>query len=138
MLSKLSGVKGSWLCPLESLPECIALFKYMGREPDRDLKERAKEIAKAYSGGSASDAIKISISLSVNGNNSSSSLFTNNHMALGSAALTFYYDAAVVETLKILPPPCRHYDPLTKEWTIDILAVPHALEFLRPIGYSPP
>ena len=56
----------SWLCPLESLPECVSLYKYMGREPDRELKDRADEISKSYAGTSASDAIKIAIRLSVN------------------------------------------------------------------------
>ena len=117
----------SWLCPLESLPECVSLYKYMGREPDRELKDRADEISKSYAGTSASDAIKIAIRLSVD----------ETSLGIGAAVIAFYYDASVVEALKMIPPSCRNYNSVSKEWSVDLLALPHVMEFLLPLSYHP-
>ena len=57
------GLKGCWTCPLESLPDAIALYEFMGRTPDERLKKRAQEIEECYGGTSASDAIKLGIRL---------------------------------------------------------------------------
>jgi len=125
---KTVGVKGSWVFPLETLPQCVALYQFMGREPEREIKERAKKITDAYNGASAADAIEIVISLYVKEN------LTDK---LGVGVFSFYYDKDVVEALKQLPPSCRNYNPMTKAWTVDLLALPHVLEFLLPIGYKP-
>ena len=121
------------MCPLESLPECVALYEFMGRTPDKELRERAKEITKSCNGGSASDAIKLTVRFSFNCVSSDS-----DHLSFGSVDFTFYYDAMVVRSLKMVPPSVRSYDPATKAWTVELLALPHALEFLGEIGYSAP
>lgn len=37
----------------------------------------------------------------------------------------------------MLSPVQRSYDPLTKAWTVDILALPELLNHLKPLGFSP-
>jgi len=37
----------------------------------------------------------------------------------------------------MLPPSQRNYNPVSKAWTLDILAIPTALEHLETVGYSP-
>ena len=127
------GIKGCWTCPLESLPEACALYEHMGRTPSTDLKKRAQEIEKAYGGASASDAIKIVFRFSLH----QLSQACSPELSFGSATLTFFYDADVVAALKMLPPSQRNYDPVSKAWTVDILAIPTALEHLETVGYLP-
>lgn len=148
--NKSIGVKGAWTCPLESLPEAIALYEHMGRKADSGLKRRAAEIEKAFGGASASDAIKMVIRFSLDEHLAdaerqvkSSSTSTTDiqppqpEPSFGSAQLTFLYDAEVVSALKMLPPSQRSYDPPTKTWTVDILAIPSSLDHLSTIGYTP-
>lgn len=129
------GIKGCWTCPLESLPDAIALYEFMGRTADESLKKRAKEIEESFGGTSASDAIKLAIQLSLkrqataDGNDAVNSI--------GSVLVTFLYDAEVVSALKMLSPVQRSYNPSTKAWTVDMLALPELLEHLEPLGYTP-
>jgi hypothetical protein len=53
----------------------------------------------------------------------------------GNAVLTFFFDQNVVDALKQLPPLVRDYDPESKAWTIDLCALPHALDYLEHHGY---
>jgi len=119
---------GCWTCPLESLPDAIALYSHMGRTPDKALVKRAKEIEESYEGTSATDAIKLSIRLALKETMMDSAM---------SMSATFFYDAHVVETIKMLPPSQRKYNPATKAWNIDLYALPSLLEFLEPLGYFP-
>ena len=144
--NKNIGAKGHWTCPLESLPEAIALYEHMGRKADSDLKKRAAEIEKAFGGASASDAIKMIIRFSLDehlahhdqaSSTDSSQILAEPEPSFGSAKLTFLYDAEVVSALKMLPPSERSYDPPTKAWTIDIMAVPAAINHLGTLGYTP-
>jgi hypothetical protein len=125
------GLKGCWTCPLESLPDAIALYEFMGRIPDERLKKRAQEIEVCYGGTSASDAIKLGIRLGLQ----EEAVAENS--TVGSILVTFLYDPHVVSALKMLSPVQRSYDPSTKEWTVDILALPELLEHLEPLGFSP-
>ena len=133
------GEKGCWTCPLESLPEAIALYEHMGRTPDTALKERARRIKSIYGGASASDAIKICARFSLEKANDEERLCIDGHndVSFGSASLTFLYDANVVEALKMLPPKLRSYNPTSRSWTIDLLALPLVLSFFSPLGYLP-
>jgi len=137
------GERGCWVCPIETLPECIALYEFMGRTPDKNLKDRAADITRLYNGGSASDTIKISVKFSLPASSVPPSQNNNQHQqqnqqhisSFGTADFSFLYDAEVVTSLKMVPPSFRNYDPDTKMWTIQLLALPHALEFLSEIGY---
>ena len=162
--NKNIGVKGHWTCPLESLPEAIALYEHMGRKADSGLKKRAAEIETAFGGASASDAIKMIIRFSLDehlaeserqcdqaSSTESSQILDRPEPSFGSAKLTFLYDAEVVSVLKLtflydaevvsvlkmLPPSERSYDRSTKAWTVDILAIPAALDHLGTLGYTP-
>ena len=126
------GVKGCWTCPLESLPDAIALYEFMGRTIDESMKKRAKEIQESFGSASASDAIKLSIQLALKGQEAANA--TN---SIGSVVISFLYDADVVAALKMLSPVLRTYDPTSKSWTIDILALPELLEHLEPLEYKP-
>ena len=37
----------------------------------------------------------------------------------------------------MLPPSCRNYNSVSKEWSVDLLALPHVIEFLLPLSYHP-
>ena len=125
------GEKGCWTCPLESLPDAIALYEHMGRTPDAPLKTRAKQISDANSGGSAADAIKLAVQLvevhtAVDGTT-----------IIGRAICTFQYDTDVISSIKQLAPVQRSYNAQTKEWPVDLLALPELLSHLAPLGYAP-
>ena len=143
------GAKGHWTCPLESLPEAIALCEHMGRKADSGLKRRAAEIETAFAGASASDAIKMITRFSLDehlaeserqcdqaSSTESSQILDRPEPSFGSAKLTFLYDAEVVSVLK-LPPSERSCDPSTKAWTADVLAIPAALDHLGTLGCAP-
>ena len=122
------GAKGCWTCPLESLPEAVALYEHMGRKPDSELKSRAKDVVAAC-GPSAAAAIKLKVELTAKGGASEPSL--------GRVVASFYYDADVVAAFKQLSPTMRTYEPASKQWTADLLALPELLEHLQPLGYAP-
>jgi len=128
------GVKGCWTCPLETLPDAIALYEFMGRTVDENLKKRAKEIKESFGGTSASDAIKLTVQLALKGHRDGKD-FADTTNAIGSVLVTFLYDAKVVSALKMLSPVQPSYDPATKAWTVDILALPELVEHLEPLGY---
>lgn len=104
----------------------------MGREVDDRLKKRAKEIEESFGGTSASDAIKLGIRFALKEQASSGC-----ENSIGSVLVTFLYDAEVVSALKMLSPVQRSYNPSTKAWTVDILALPELLDHLQPLEYSP-
>ncbi|KAL3913128.1 MAG: hypothetical protein SGARI_000812 [Bacillariaceae sp.] len=114
----------------------------MGRTPDPELVERAKTIQESYQGTLASDAIRIVVKFDVKegggddgGDNSSQQ---QPMISFGSADFSFYYDADIIVALKMVPPSLRTYDPATKIWSVELLALPHALEYLTEIGYTSP
>ncbi len=135
------GKKGCWTCPLESLPDAIELYEHMGRSASYTLKQRAKQIQDTYGGAScsASDVIKTRVDVDLdklkNGGNGD---FVNGAFELGSVAVTFLYDADIVQSLRMLAPTQRSYDPTSKAWTIDLLALPRLLANLLPLGYNAP
>jgi Zinc-finger of C2H2 type len=129
-----------WTCPLESLPDAIALYEHMGRQVDDALLQRAKELTQSM-GSAPVDSIQLSLHLVT----SSSSLTPESPLetktattpSVGTIQLKFFYDAGIVASLKNLSPSQRTYDPATKIWTIDVLALPELLEHLQPLGYNP-
>jgi len=123
------GPKGSWTCPLESLPEAISLYEHLGRTPDAQLKQRSREIITAHGGASAADCIKLIVHL-IRPNLDSA-------LTIGRVLVSFQYDADVVSTLKQLAPPSRSYDPGSKEWTIDLFSLPEFLHHLSVLDYAP-
>ena len=124
-----------WTCPLESLPDAVALYEHMGREVDESLQRRARELSKSL--GAASDSIQISFQLKATSDSTLSDTNTAQvTTTIGSVLVKFLYDADVVASLKQLSPLQRTYDPDTKIWTIDILALPELLEHLQPLGYA--
>mmetsp|Transcript_22810 Transcript_22810/g.33777 ORF Transcript_22810/g.33777 Transcript_22810/m.33777 type:complete len:511 (-) Transcript_22810:103-1635(-) len=135
------GKKGCWTCPLESLPDAIALYEHMGRIASSELMRRSKEIQEKFGESSASDAIKVCAEISLdkfqmedkieNGDDSDGSTF-------GSVSITFLYDADIVQSLKMLAPTQRTFDAMSKAWKIDLLALPQMLENLLPLGYNAP
>jgi len=121
------GVKGSWVCPLESLSVCIALYEHMGRTADSDLKKRAEQIQNSYGGNSAADAIKLTIQFS----------FSVKDTSFGNVNVSFLFDADIVDAIKMLPPPARNYDHETKSWNVELQALPDLLEYLESLQYVP-
>eukprot|EP00854_Cymbomonas_tetramitiformis_P015546 gene15546-18428_t len=129
--------KGRWTCPLESLPDAIALFEHMGRKPDTELKRRAKEVVENC-GASATEGIRLVIHLqTADGSRSGDGLSYGIGESLGRVVAMFHYDADVVSAIKQLPPTQRSYDPATKSWPIDLLALPDLLEHLGALSYTP-
>ena len=131
------GPKGCWTCPLESLPEAIALYEHMGRTPDAPLKARARQIIDAHGGGSAADAIRLTVQLVGGGSardgggGSSGGGGGGGADVIGRVVCAFQYDADVVAALKQLAPIQRAYDGQSKEWRIDLLALPELLVYLK-------
>ena len=138
------GRKGCWTCPLESLPDALDLYEFMGREASDELKQRSKEIKSKYGGSSASDVIKLLIQLPLDkwkGNNSTiidgsdDNECHDGDWLFGKIAITFLYDADVVSAMKMLAPTQRTYEPSSQTWTIDLLGLPSLLEHLLPLGF---
>jgi len=124
------GAKGSWTCPLESLPDAIALYEHLGRTPDAQLKQRCSDIIATHGSAAAIDCIKLIIHVD---QPCSADVTT-----IGRAVVSFQYDADLVAALKCLAPPYRSYDATSKEWTIDLLSLPELLHHLNNVGYMPP
>eukprot|EP00933_Yihiella_yeosuensis_P025725 TRINITY_DN19959_c1_g1_i1.p1 TRINITY_DN19959_c1_g1~~TRINITY_DN19959_c1_g1_i1.p1 ORF type:complete len:453 (-),score=61.77 TRINITY_DN19959_c1_g1_i1:358-1668(-) len=124
---KTVGVKGSWTCPIECLPDAVALYEHMGRSADSAIKERAAKVRSA--GGSS----RINFEVRVAQFDGSS---TKTNPSIGSLIVTFAYDPALVAAIKQLSPAQRSYDKKSKSWTLDLLALPEVLEHLKPLGYD--
>ena len=108
----------------------------MGRTPDAPLKARARQITQAHGGGSAADAIRLTVQLvgaAPHGATASEGAGT-----IGRAVCAFQYDADIVAALKQLAPIQRSYSALTKEWPVDLLALPDLLAHLAQLHYVPP
>ena len=116
------GAKGRWTTPLESLPRAIALYKHLGRTPDKNLQQRAATLSSA-----ADFESDITLRLQL----------LSNDVRVGRVTVTFLYDAAVVAAIKQLLPTHRAYVPSSKAWHVDLLALPELVEFLEPLGYKP-
>ena len=56
---------------------------------------------------------------------------------IGRAVCAFQYDADIVAALKQLAPVQRSYSALTKEWPVDLLALPDLLAHLAQLHYVP-
>ncbi len=131
------GPKGCWTNPIESLPDAIELYEHMGRSVSSELKKRAEEIKSKYCGGSPSDVIQVEVEISmdkfdnVQGNINS----VEDQSSIGSLSVKFLYDASIVEALRELAPPQRKYDPATKIWNVDLLALTDLLTSLDKKGY---
>ena len=121
--------KGCWTCPLESLPDAIRLYEHLGRTPDAALKSRAKQVSDAHGGGSVSDLLSLSVHL-LDGEDLPQDV-------LGRVLLSFQYDADVIAAIKQLAPIQRSYNAQTREWPVDLLALPELLCYLAPLGYTP-
>jgi Zinc-finger of C2H2 type len=129
-----------WTCPLESLPDAIALYEHMGRTVDDSLQQRAKELAQTIGTTStSSDDIQLSLQLeetsSTNPETDLDTQTTTN--TIGTIRLKFLFDAGIVASLKKVSPSQRTYDPATKIWTVDVLALHELLDHLQPLGYTP-
>ena len=97
---------------------------------------------------SASDAIKVRIDvyldkLKKNGKNieighEKEDGDEDNNDAFGSITLTFLFDADIVQSLKMLAPNQRTFDPVSKAWKfdLDLLVLPLMLENRLPLGYN--
>lgn len=127
------GEKGCWTCPLESLPDAVALYEHMGRAPDPALKARAEQMISGSEGCSPADVIRLTVQLlgGVAPNAAEGS------DVIGRVLCNFQYDADVVTAIKQLAPQQRSYNAQTKEWPIDLLALPELLAHLEPLQYAP-
>jgi hypothetical protein len=134
-----------WSNPIESLPDAIELYEYMGRTPNESLKKRAKEVIKACGGTNPTEIITLPVHLDIHntGENQKQhgetiSLTENTTSTrLGTVNVQFMYNSDIVSAIKNLPPTQRSFNPVTKQWPIDLLALPELLEHLEPLGYSP-
>ena len=117
------GRKGCWICPLETLPDAIALYEYMGRSTSSELKQCAKGIQDKFGDSSASDAIKIRINIYLNKLKDGKNIEIghqkedgdkDNNDAFGSITVTFLYDSGIVQSLKMLAPTQGTFDPVSK------------------------
>eukprot|EP00928_Gymnodinium_smaydae_P037937 TRINITY_DN26273_c0_g5_i1.p1 TRINITY_DN26273_c0_g5~~TRINITY_DN26273_c0_g5_i1.p1 ORF type:complete len:577 (-),score=38.16 TRINITY_DN26273_c0_g5_i1:240-1970(-) len=120
------GDKGCWTCPLESLPDAVALWEHMGRKVEPALKERAKKVRDTYGG---SDSITLRLELP-------RSPFDNQDANFGSIIVSFQYNAALVSAVKQLAPIQRSYDSSTKTWDIRLFALSEFLQHIQPLGYT--
>ena len=122
----------SWSCPLEDLPEAIELYEFMGRRPDADFQERSQQIRQARQSfpGPPQDDISLAVRCdrSTNGNNVP--------LLDAKVYVTFRFDAQIVSALKLLPPSQRNWDPATREWSLELQALPDLLEHLLPLDYK--
>lgn len=129
-----------WTCPLESLPDAIALYEHMGREVDESLHQRAEQLTQSL-GFASSDSIQMSIQLVANSSSDSNAAGSTpdamTATTIGSVLIKFLYDANIVASVKNVSPLQRSYNPASKIWTVDILALPELLEHLEPLGYKP-
>jgi hypothetical protein len=121
------GVKGSWTCPLESLPDAIALYEHLGRTPDVELKRRSSEIVTSGGGCSSADVIKCTVHLARPRSETAASI--------GRVTIAFQYDSELVAAMKRIAPPYRSYEPQSREWTIDLLSLPELLHHFKDVGY---
>jgi hypothetical protein len=124
-----------WTCPLESLPDCMALYQHMGRTPDAALVKRANEMHKAYQGTNPAQAMTLTIQMNMN--TRSTPHVSQESLSLGTVTATFCYNVEIIERIKRLPPDQRSFNPTTKEWILDILSLPEFLQHLNEIGYTP-
>eukprot|EP00746_Dinoflagellata_sp_MGD_P136259 gnl/MRDRNA2_/MRDRNA2_70225_c0_seq1.p1 gnl/MRDRNA2_/MRDRNA2_70225_c0~~gnl/MRDRNA2_/MRDRNA2_70225_c0_seq1.p1 ORF type:complete len:444 (+),score=69.09 gnl/MRDRNA2_/MRDRNA2_70225_c0_seq1:160-1491(+) len=122
-----------WKCSLESLPEAIALYEHMGRTADPELKSRAAQVREKCGGGVSSATIRLVVMFQI----SQASADSHDLPRLGSCTLTCNYDPNIVAAIKQIPPAHRMYEPPTKSWKVDLLAMPELIEVLRPLGYTP-
>jgi hypothetical protein len=117
----------------------MELYEFMGRTASQDLKERADGMRKACGGTRPSEVISLTVVMdgehSKNSpSDSSSSLLQT---SFGTVNVTFTYNADIVSAIKMLPPNQRSFDPVTKHWPIDLLALPDLVEYLLPLEYAP-
>lgn len=126
---KSVGPKGSWTCPIESLPAAIALYEHLGRTPDVQLKQRCNDMVKAGGWSSAIDSVRLAVELI--------QPKIENAVAIGRARVSFQYDVDLVAAIKRLAPPCRSYDPHCRDWTVDLLSLPELLHEFKELGYAP-
>ncbi|CAB9500866.1 expressed unknown protein [Seminavis robusta] len=124
------GTIKKWVNPVESLPEAIELYEFMGRSPDEELLERSNQVTQARK--TAVDPREV-ITLMVRPEDTA----TNATWPFGSVHVQFLFDAKIVSSIKLLPPSQRQFDPMTKHWPIDLLALPYLLEVLLPLEYRP-
>lgn len=125
------GIKGCWTNPIESLPDAIELYEHLGRVPSDKLKKRAEEVKRKFGGASPSDTITLTVEINVDElKGSSGKTTTDDQTSFGSVSVKFLYDASIVDALKELPPSQRKYDPDTKIWTVELLALNNLVESL--------
>jgi len=113
-----------WAAPLESLPDCVALYEHFGRVPDKAVKQRAVKMAKSVSSARPDDinlVVEFGLGPLQDG---------GGHEVLGRARLAFHYDASVVAALKQLHPASRAWNPGDKSWCIDFLCLGELLDAL--------
>jgi hypothetical protein len=127
-----------WSNPLESLPEAIELYEFMGRTANQDFKQRADAMRKACGGTRPSEVISLTVvmdgDLSAKVPSDSSPFLQPN---FGTVNVKFTYNADIVSAIKMLPPNQRSFDPVTKYWPVDLLALPDLVEHLLPLEYAP-
>ncbi len=54
---------------------------------------------------------------------------------LGTMDVTFLYNADIVAAIKQVPPNQRSYNPTTKVWPVDLLALPDLLDHFKQLGF---
>ena len=126
----------SWRCPVEGLPTAIALYEHMGRKTDASVKSRAAAV-------SAAGGDRPSLNLDVRLDLGASSLLLGadggaEDVSLGKVIVSFSYSHEVVAAIKCLPPWQRSWDPATKSWPVELLALPELLDALEPLCAEPP
>lgn len=128
----------SWKCPIESFPECLRLFQFMGGNLSKEIIVIAKELCHQAERDEVT-AINLLFQIVdiMKADSNEFSLFdlvlrTQN---FGHIVITFIYNTKIVQTLKQIHPDLRTYNSITKEWTINILATADLCEYLIDIDY---
>jgi hypothetical protein len=138
-----------WTCPLASLPYAVALYSKAGYTVGKTLTTRASHVMQAP----GFNSVKVCVSLddaatgmvggggAGGGGAGGSGGASGGAGALpkvGHATLSFAFDRDLVTAIKeAIPPTQRRYNPDTKEWVVDLLALPHLIQMLRdPSGYA--
>ena len=133
------GDKGSWVAPLKSLPECIALYEHFGRQPDAELKRRAQQVTDEY-GLAAAKGVTLRVELTATAGSASTAGSPNlGSLQIGRVIVSFGYDKDVIAAIKLLPPGLRSYNADLRVWPIDLLVLPELLTHLQnEAGYAAP
>ena len=128
---RYDGATKQWVCPIETLPECVALFEFCGRKVDKEVKQRAEQIK-----ATATRPDDITAVLDFSPGPLQSGL---SHEVLGRVKLSFHFDKDIIAKIKQLHPMQRAWHAEKKVWSVDLLSLGELLEiFSSELGYESP